>query len=80
MSQIEFGSVKFKLNETSMWSDILGPKSTAEQFEGVTPEQQNKSKIWPLGLVVKSTWCCRPKLSKQEVKLLVRACVVHVNT
>ena len=64
-------SVRHRLNETSLWSEM--GRSAAEQFLGVKPEQQTKSKVCPLQWVGKSIYCVRPKLSRHEMKSLVDA-------
>jgi len=64
------GSVKLTLKDTNLWSEI--GKSNAEQFRGVTPEQQIRSSICPLECVGKSIYCCNPKLSRHDVKSFVR--------
>ena len=47
-------------------------KTSAVGLEGVRPEQQTRSREWPLIWVGKSIRFCNPKLSRQDAKSLVR--------
>lgn len=67
---LEMERVSSTVNERKKWS-VMG-SSTAVRSEGVTPEQQIKSRVCPLECVGKLICCWHPKLSKQEVKSLVR--------
>ena len=50
----------------------MAGKTSAVGLEGVRPEQQTRSREWPLIWVGKSIRLCSPKLSRQDAKSLVR--------
>ena len=50
----------------------MAGKTSAVGLEGVRPEQQTKSREWPLMWVGKSIRFCSPKVSRQDVNSLVR--------
>ena len=64
-------SDRFKSNVMSLWSVMMGGRLIAEQFPGMTPEQQTISRVWPFECVGKLTYCFSPKLSRQKLKSLV---------
>ena len=69
-SSFVLNSVTLTLNELSLWSEM--GRSNAAQLEGVTPEQQSRSREWPFEWVGKLINCCKSKLSRHDIKSLVR--------
>ena len=67
---LETERMSFTVNDRRKWS-VMGSAS-AVRSRGVTPEQQIKSRMCPFECVGTEVCCWHPKLSKQEVKSLVR--------
>ena len=63
-------NLSMTLKDITLGSEM--DKSEAQQFRGVTPEQQIRSRMCPLECVGKSICCCCPKLSRHEVKSFVK--------
>ena len=68
--EIVRNSVTLTLNEVSLWSEM--GRSNAAQLDGVTPEQQSRSREWPFEWVGKLINCRKSKLSRHDIKSLVR--------